>query len=111
MINTLLKSDAKQTSSQSGPTDTVQLKRVLGLALLVFYGVGVTIGAGIFALIGEVVKLAGDLAPAAFLLAGIIAGATGLSYALLSREYPRAGGEAWGGFSEWQSATVSPLQP
>jgi len=72
----------------------VTLRRVLGLPLLVFYGVGVTIGAGIFALIGELVKVAGDLAPAAFLLAGLIAGATGISYALLSGVYPRAGGEA-----------------
>jgi len=90
-----------QASAQESPGSThsngvadVKLKRVLGLSLLVFYGVGVTIGAGIFALIGEVVKVAGDLAPAAFLLAGIIAGATALSYAQLSSVYPRAGGEA-----------------
>ncbi len=70
------------------------LKRVIGLPLLVFYGLGVTIGAGIFALVGEVLALAGDRAPQSFLLAAIIAGATGLSYALLVRIYPRAGGEA-----------------
>lgn len=73
---------------------TVKLRRALNLPLLVFYGVGVTIGAGIFALIGEVVKVAGDAAPMAFLLAGVIAGATAISYALLSSVYPRAGGEA-----------------
>lgn len=61
---------------------------------LVFYGVGVTIGAGIFALIGVVLALAGDKAPLAFLLAGFIAGVTGVSYAILIRKYPRAGGEA-----------------
>ncbi len=70
------------------------LKRTLGLPLLVFYGVGVTIGAGIFALIGEILGLAGSMAPFSFILAGIIAGATGVSYALLVRIYPRAGGEA-----------------
>ena len=70
------------------------LRRALTLPLVVFYGVGVTIGAGIFALIGEVVKVAGDAAPMAFLLAGVIAGATAISYALLSGVYPRAGGEA-----------------
>lgn len=74
--------------------EPVVLRRALNLPLLVFYGVGVTIGAGIFALIGEIVRLAGDMAPMAFLLAGLIAGATGVSYALLSRVYPRAGGEA-----------------
>ena len=72
----------------------VTLRRALNLPLLVFYGVGVTIGAGIFALIGEVVKVAGDAAPIAFLLAGLIAGATAISYARLSSVYPRAGGEA-----------------
>jgi amino acid transporter len=72
----------------------VKLKRTLTLPMLVFYGIGVTIGAGIFALIGEIVGLAGQQAPLAFLLAGVIAAATGLSYAKLSSVYPRAGGEA-----------------
>ena len=49
------------------------LRRTLGLPLLVFYGVGVTVGAGIFALIGEITRLAGDAAPISFLLAGLIA--------------------------------------
>jgi basic amino acid/polyamine antiporter, APA family len=71
-----------------------QLKRALTLPWLVFYGVGVTIGAGIFALIGVVLSLAGDKAPLAFLLAGSIAGITGVSYAILIQKYPRAGGEA-----------------
>lgn len=72
----------------------IALKRVLNLPLLIFYGLGVTVGAGIFALIGEVVKISGDQAPLSFLIAGFIAGATGISYALLSSVYPRAGGEA-----------------
>ncbi len=70
------------------------LRRVLGLPMMVFYGVGVTIGAGIFALIGEITRIAGDHAPLAFLIAGVIAGATGLSYAKLASVYPRAAGEA-----------------
>ena len=70
------------------------LKRTLTLPLLVFYGLGVTVGAGIFALIGEILKLAGDQAPQAFLLAGLIAGATAFSYALMVPLFPRAGGEA-----------------
>lgn len=77
---------------QSKPV--VTLRRVLSLPLLIFYGLGVTIGAGIFALIGEILGIAGDAAPAAFLLAGLIAGTTGVSYAILSGIYPRAGGEA-----------------
>ncbi|MGJ8528555.1 APC family permease [Maritalea sp.] len=74
--------------------DPVKLKRSLSLPMLVFYGVGVTVGAGIFALIGEIVGIAGSQAPLAFLIAGFIAAATGLSYAKLASLYPRAGGEA-----------------
>ena len=83
------------TSSQiTEKPEPPTLRRALGLPILVFYGVGVTIGAGIFALIGEIVYIAGDHAPMAFLLAGLIAGATGFSYALLVGVYPRAAGEA-----------------
>lgn len=79
--------------TEAAPGKTT-LRRSLGLSMLVFYGVGVTIGAGIFALIGEIVGMAGDHAPLAFLVAGLIAGATGVSYAKLSSVYPRAAGEA-----------------
>lgn len=75
-------------------TSSVRLKRAITLPWLVFYGVGVTIGAGIFALVGVVLELAGDKAPLAFLFAGAIAGVTGVSYALMICIYPRAGGEA-----------------
>ena len=71
-----------------------RLRRTLNLPLLVFYGLGVTVGAGIFALIGEILAIAGDRSPLSFLLAGAIAGATGISYALLVRVFPRSGGEA-----------------
>lgn len=71
-----------------------QLRRTITLPLLIFYGLGVIVGAGIFALIGEILKIAGDHAPLAFILAGLIACSTGISYALLVRVFPRAGGEA-----------------
>ena len=70
------------------------LRRSLTLPWLVFYGVGVTIGAGIFALIGEVFAMSGDHIVYAFLLAGLVAGITGYSYVLLASVYPRAAGEA-----------------
>ncbi len=76
------------------PSPRGGLKRTLGLPLLVFYGLGVTIGAGIFALIGEIIGIAGGLAPMSFLLAGLVAAGTARAYALLSRRYPRAAGEA-----------------
>jgi basic amino acid/polyamine antiporter, APA family len=76
------------------PTAAPSLRRALSLPWLVFYGVGVTIGAGIFALIGEIVTVSGDHAPLAFLVAGLVAAITGLSYAILATAYPRAAGEA-----------------
>jgi APA family basic amino acid/polyamine antiporter len=70
------------------------LRRSLTLPWLVFYGVGVTVGAGIFALIGEVFAMSGDQIVFAFLLAGLVAGITGFSYVLLASVYPKAAGEA-----------------
>jgi basic amino acid/polyamine antiporter, APA family len=70
------------------------LRRALNLPWLVFYGVGVTVGAGVFALIGEVVRVSGDHAVLAFPVAGLVAGFTAMSYAVLASAYPRAAGEA-----------------
>jgi APA family basic amino acid/polyamine antiporter len=75
-------------------TGSPQLRRALSLPWLVFYGVGVTVGAGIFALIAEIVAIAGSHAPLAFVVAGVVAGVSGLSYAILAGAYPRAAGEA-----------------
>lgn len=69
------------------------LKRSIGAGLLLFYGVGVMVGAGIYVLVGEVAGAAGIYAPISFLLAGLIAAPTALSYAELSTRYPEAAGE------------------
>ena len=60
------------------------LRRRLGLPLLVLYGVGITVGAGIYVLIGAVAGHAGAYSPWAFLLAGIVMAFTVASYAELS---------------------------
>jgi amino acid transporter len=73
---------------------TVKLRRAISLPWLVFYGVGVTIGAGIFALIGDVLRIAGDHAVWSFVVAGLVAAITGYSYVLLAGTYPKAAGEA-----------------
>ena len=69
------------------------LKRRIGLGLLVFYGLGVMIGAGIYVLVGEVAAVAGVHAPWAFVLAGVVALPTALSYGELSARIPESGGE------------------
>jgi APA family basic amino acid/polyamine antiporter len=71
-----------------------QLERSLSLPLLVLYGLGTTIGAGIYALIGEVAGSAGTRTPLAFVVAGALAALTGLGYAELTGRYPKAAGEA-----------------
>ena len=61
---------------------------------MVLYGIGTTVGAGIYALIGEISAVAGYLAPWSFLMAALLAGFTAYSYAHLSARYPKAAGAA-----------------
>lgn len=74
------------------PHPPAALRRVLGTSLLVFYGLGIIVGAGIYVLVGSVVEAAGAAAPWSFLLAGLLAGLTGLSYAELAARHPEAAG-------------------
>ena len=45
------------------------LKRALNLPLLILYGLGVTVGAGIYVLVGATAAKAGFYAPVSFVLA------------------------------------------
>jgi len=74
------------------PAPAPALRRVLTLWPLIFYGLGVIVGAGIYVAIGEVIGRAGETAPLSFLLAGIAAALTGLCYAELGSRYPEASG-------------------
>ncbi|NNC56202.1 MAG: APC family permease [Woeseiaceae bacterium] len=66
----------------------------LSLTATVAMGTGVMIGAGIFALTGQVAEYAGPLFPAAFLLAAIISGFSAYTYIKVTSKYPSAGGIA-----------------
>jgi APA family basic amino acid/polyamine antiporter len=68
------------------------LRRVLSLWQLIFYGLGVIVGAGIYVAIGAVIERAGTAAPLSFLLAGVAAAMTGLCYAELASRFPDASG-------------------
>ncbi|MFW9772734.1 MAG: APC family permease [Promethearchaeota archaeon] len=70
-----------------------KLKRKISLFGLTAYGVGNVLGAGIYALIGEVVGITGNLSWLAFILAAITGAFTGLSYAELSAMYPKSAAE------------------
>lgn len=92
--------------------DTVQparLRRRLGLSLLVLYGTGITIGAGIYVLIGAVAGHAGVYAPWSFLLAAAVMGFTVASYIELSTRYPVSAGEAAYVRAAFQSRLLSTM--
>ena len=72
----------------------IALKRSLSLPVISFYGIGTIVGAGIYVLVGKVGAVAGLFLPYAFLLAGVIAGFTALSYAELSSRFPLSAGSA-----------------
>jgi amino acid transporter len=69
-------------------------KNSLSLIGAVSLGTGVMIGAGIFALLGQVAEFAGDLFPFAFLGGAVIAGFSSYSYIKMSNAFPSAGGIA-----------------
>ena len=71
-----------------------KLRRALTTPLLTLYGLGVTIGAGIYVLVGATAKEAGAHASISFLLAAIVVSLTALSYAELATRYPVSAGEA-----------------
>jgi len=80
------------------PTKAVELepalRRRLGLPLLVLYGTGITIGAGIYVLIGAVAGRAGPYSAWSFILAAVVMALTVGSYAELATRYPVSAGEA-----------------
>lgn len=70
-----------------------ELKQHLGLFQTTMYGVGLILGAGIYALIGDAAGMAGNSLWISFILAAVASVFTGLSYAELSSMYPKAAAE------------------
>ena len=70
-----------------------ELKRRIGLFGLTAYGVGMILGAGIYALIGAAAGVTGNSLWASFLLGALISSFTGLSYAELSSTIPKSAAE------------------
>lgn len=70
------------------------LSRRLGFIALLFYGIGDILGAGIYALVGKVIGLAGDGAWLTFGIAAGVAVLTGFSYAELTSRFPVSAGAA-----------------
>jgi amino acid transporter len=64
------------------------LKRSLDLPLVVLYGLGNILGAGIYVLVGKVAGFAGTSTTLAFIIAMIIAAFTAFSYMEMAGRYP-----------------------
>jgi APA family basic amino acid/polyamine antiporter len=80
--------DFPKTSEASG------LRKTVGLTMLTLYGIGVTVGAGIFVLVGQIAFQARDGAPISLILGALSVVFTAFSFAELASRFPRAAGEA-----------------
>ena len=69
-------------------------KNSITLVGAISLGTGVMIGAGLFALMGQVAELSGNLFPIAFIVGAVISAFSAYSYIKLSNAYPSAGGIA-----------------
>ncbi len=82
--------NANDTSPASGPA----LRRTVTLPLITLYGLGTTIGAGIYVLIGATTARAGLYAPLAFIIAALVISFSAACFAELSGRFPVSAGEA-----------------
>jgi amino acid transporter len=69
-------------------------KNSITLGGAVAMGTGVMIGAGIFALTGQIAELAGPLFPLAFIVGAVVTGFSAYSYIRMSNAWPSSGGIA-----------------
>jgi len=95
------------------PNPPLKLKRSLTLLLAVLYGLGVTIGAGIYVLVGIAAERSGMHAPLAFVFAAVVMSFSAASFAELGTRMPVSASEA--AYAEkafnrpWLSLTVGLL--
>ena len=85
-------SETSQTSAK--PIPAAKLKRAIGLPRLVLYGLGTTIGAGIYVLVGETAGRAGEFAPVSFAISALVMAFSAASFAEFSGRVPQSAGEA-----------------
>ena len=83
--------DSRSIASTNSPHAQTILKRTLHLHDLIFYGVGCSVGAGIYSLVGIGANLAGPSIALSFLLCGVACCFTSLAYAEFAARVPLAG--------------------
>lgn len=70
-----------------------KLKREVGLLAATIYGIGIILGAGVYALVGVAAGTSGNAVWLAFLLSAIVSSFTGLSYMELVSMFPKSAAE------------------
>ena len=83
-----VKEMSEETGSDTGDSE---LARTIGLFQLSMFGVGATIGTGIFIVLGSAVPVAGPAVIWSFVIAGTVAGLTAVCYAELASAVPVSG--------------------
>ena len=83
---------APETQDVNGPEP--DLRRVMGPKLLLLFIVGDILGAGVYAVTGQMAGIVGGVVWLPFLVAFIVASLTALSYLELVTKYPQAAGAA-----------------
>ena len=83
----------KQTTPDPQDLPMNTLKKSITLNQAIIYGIGIILGAGIYALIGAASGVAGNAVWLSFVVAAIIASFTALSYAELSKLFPKSAAE------------------
>ncbi len=83
-----------QATEAAAAEKNPELKRVLGPGLLLLFIVGDILGAGVYAVTGDMIENVGGMAWLPFVLAFVVATLTAFSYLELVCKYPQAAGAA-----------------
>jgi basic amino acid/polyamine antiporter, APA family len=79
------------TTETGADTEGGEMSRSLGLFQLSMFGIGATIGTGIFIVLTEAAPIAGPAVVWSFVFAGVVAGLTAICYAELAGAVPVSG--------------------
>ena len=82
------------TPEQDHVTEEPELRRVMGSKLLLLFIVGDILGAGVYAVTGQMAGIVGGIVWVPFVVAFAVAALTALSYLELVTKYPQAAGAA-----------------
>jgi amino acid transporter len=82
---------AEMTAETGADSESGELSRSIGLFQLSMFGIGATIGTGIFIVLTQAVPVAGPAVIWSFVLAGTVAGLTAICYAELASAVPVSG--------------------